>query len=97
MVTEESVLDKDTVSSTLSQGEFVDFNIAAQLKDGHSLVVWQYQSYRTRQGIYCCPEGLLLLEYITSHSKYCHLLLKLLKPRMWRWRELMSSSSSSTY
>ena len=50
MVTEESVLDKETASFTLSQGEVVDFNITADLKDGHSLVVWQHQGYRTRQG-----------------------------------------------
>ena len=50
VVTEESVLDKETASFTLSQGEVVDFNITADLKDGHSLVVWQHQGYRTRQG-----------------------------------------------
>ena len=74
MVTEESVLDKDTASLTLSQGEIVDFNITAQLKDGHSLVVWQHQGYRTKQGNYCSLEDLRLVEYIMSYTVYCNLI-----------------------
>ena len=44
------VLDEETVSLTLSQGEAVNFDITMQLEDGHPLIVWQYQGYQTRHG-----------------------------------------------
>ena len=62
MVTEKSVLDKETISLTLRQVELVDLDVTAQLKDDHTLIIWQHHGYRTRQGEYCRPEGLLLVE-----------------------------------
>lgn len=50
MVTEESVLNKETISLTLSQGDIAGFNVTARLKDNHTLIVWQHHGYRTRQG-----------------------------------------------
>ena len=62
MVTEESVLDKETVSLTLSQGEIVDIDITARLKDDHTLIIWQHHGYQIRQGEYCRSQGLMLVE-----------------------------------
>ena len=49
-ITGESLMETGRIALSLPQGDTVDFTIREELKDGHSLVVWRYRGYRTRQG-----------------------------------------------
>ena len=38
------------ISLTLPQGATVNFQIQAELQDGHSFVTWRYSGFKTRTG-----------------------------------------------